>query len=76
MTMREEFEAWLKEPINCAGDTVPRWQVKGFWEAFDLTWQAAYRAGAESMREAAAMEMVLEGEHLYAAQIRALPVDV
>lgn len=38
-------------------------------------WQAAFRAGAESQRERDALEMVMEGEHRYAAQIRALPLE-
>ena len=64
MTMREEFEAWRKQQ----SDTGP-------W----LTWQAAYRAGQEAMKERAAKtceERPSMNGTAFAAHIRALPVDV
>ena len=47
--MRKEFEAWARTNHPSAPFLLPNaWQ----------TWQAAYRAGQEAMRERAAQEVV------------------
>ena len=69
MTMREEFEAWCVETYG------PNYRAKMSGGEYDFSY-AAYRAGAEAMRERAA-KVADEWGVKYTAgnRIRALPLD-
>ena len=67
MTMREKFEEWWGGP-PLSGEGEIRWE----------TWQDAYRAGQEEMKEMAAAEaegMDYSPDGAIARSIRALPTE-